>query len=521
VVTTEKRIGPHITNELIREALHPYPDGLVIVTKIGARRGEDASWLPASSPAELTQAVHDNLRNLSLEALDVVNLRNMFDGETSMEPALTVLADLQRQGLVRHIGLSNVTPEQVAKGRRICPIVCVQNHYNVAHRADDPLIDELARDEIAYVPFFPLCPSPKVERLAGSVESRAWFARGSPMLTAVVLFLRTIGLMCAGHRAVALENLALRQQLAALKRAGRRAQLRMADRVFWILLAHAWRDWRKALVFVQPDTVVRWHRQWLRRRWAARSRPSRPGRPSTDVALRTLVAKMTAANPLWGAPRIHGELQKLGLEISERTVSRLLRRPRRPSQTWRTFFANHVAALVSMDFFTVPTITGRVLFVLVLVAHERRRIVHVGITEHPSASWTAQQLIEAFPDDTAPRWLVRDRDAIYSDGFRRRVAGMGITEVVCAPSSPWQNPYAERLIGSIRRECLDHLIVLNERHLRRLLTRYMVYYHGARTHLALAKDAPTPRRVQPPIEGPVISFPEVGGLHHRYERSAA
>jgi pyridoxine 4-dehydrogenase len=155
-IDTSDYYGPHITNQLIREALHPYPDDLVIVTKIGARRGEDASWLPASSPAELTQAVHDNLCNLSLEALDVVNLRNMFDGETSMEPALTVLADLQRQGLVRHIGLSNVTPAQVAEGRRICPIVCVQNHYNVAHRADDPLIDGLARDEIAYVPFFPL-----------------------------------------------------------------------------------------------------------------------------------------------------------------------------------------------------------------------------------------------------------------------------------------------------------------------------------------------------------------------------
>ena len=155
-IDTSDYYGPHITNQLIREALHPYPDDLVIVTKIGARRGDDASWIPASSPAELTQAVHDNLRHLSLEALDVVNLRNMFDSETSMEPALTVLADLQRQGLVRHIGLSNVTPAQVAEGRRICPIVCVQNHYNVAHRADDPLIDELARDGVAYVPFFPL-----------------------------------------------------------------------------------------------------------------------------------------------------------------------------------------------------------------------------------------------------------------------------------------------------------------------------------------------------------------------------
>jgi len=342
------------------------------------------------------------------------------------------------------------------------------------------------------------------------------------MLTPLFVLLRSIGLICRGHRAVALENLALRQQLAALTRTIKRPELRTRDRLFWILLSKAWPEWRTALIIVQPDTVVRWHRQWLRRQWALRSRRSRPGRPNTDVAVRTLVGTMAAANPLWGAPRIHGELCKLGIAVSERTVSRLLRRPRRPaSQTWRTFLTNHVATLVSMDFFTVPTLTGRVLFVLVMLTHQRRRIIHVNITEHPTAAWTAQQMIEAFPDDTAPRWLLRDRDAIYGDMFRRRVAGMGIGEVVCSPSSPWQNPYAERLIGSIRRECLDHVIVLGERHLRRLLIAYVTYYHGARTHLALEKDAPTTRRVQTPTEGPVVAFPEVGGLHHRYERRAA
>ena len=189
---------------------------------------------------------------------------------------------------------------------------------------------------------------------------------------------------------------------------------------------------------------------------------------------------MGAANPLWGAPRIHGELSKLGIDVSERTVSRLLRRrDRPPSQTWRAFLTNHVTALVSLDFFTVPTLTGRVLFVLVLLSHHRRRIVHLRITERPTADWTAQQIIEAFPDDTAPRWLLRDRDAIYGDRFRRRVAAMGIQEVISAPSSPWQNPYAERLIGSIRRECLNHVIVLGERHLRRLLTEYLTYYNDA------------------------------------------
>jgi len=333
---------------------------------------------------------------------------------------------------------------------------------------------------------------------------------------------RAILLACGGHRAVALENVALRQQVAALKRSVKRPQLRESDRFFWILLSKGWREWRTALVFVRPDTVLRWHRHWLRRRWIRRSTPARPGRPTVRATIRALVVKMAAANPLWGAPRVHGELRTLGLDVSERTVSRLLRSRRRPpSQTWRTFLTNHVGTLVSMDFFTVPTLTGRVLFVFVLLAHQRRRIVHVNITEHPTAVWTAQQVVDAFPDDTAPRWLLRDRDAIYGDVFRRRVAGMGIGEVISSPSSPWQNPYAERLIGSISRECLDHVIVLGERHLRRILTRYAAYYHGARTHLSLAKDAPTPRRVQDVTEGDVIAFREVDGLHHRYERRAA
>jgi len=272
------------------------------------------------------------------------------------------------------------------------------------------------------------------------------------MLMALLVLLRSIGLICRGHRAVALENLALRQQLAALTRMIKRPELRTRDRLFWILLSKAWPKWRTALIIVQPDTVVRWHRQWLRRQWTLRSRRSRPGRPNTDVAVRTLVGTMAAANPLWGAPRIHGELCKLGIAVSERTVSRLLRRPRRPpSQTWRTFLTNHAATLMSIDFFTVSTLTGRVLFVFVVLAHHRRRIVHFNITEHPTATWAAQQIIEACPDDTPPRWLLRDRDAIYGEAFRRRVAGMGIGEVISSPASPWQNPYVERLIGSLRR----------------------------------------------------------------------
>ena len=232
--------------------------------------------------------------------------------------------------------------------------------------------------------------------------------------------------------------------------------------------------------------------------------------------------KIAAANPLWGAPRIHGELGKLGVEVSERAVSRLVRRPRRPpSQTWRTFLTNHVAALGSIDFFTVPTFTGRVLFVFVVPLHYRRRIVHSNVTDHPTAAWTAQQVIDAFRHDTAPRWVLRDRDAIYGEAFQRRVVGMGIGEVLSSPSGPWQNAYCERFIGSVRRECLDHVIVFSAAGLQRLMDLYWAYYERSRTHLSLDKDAPIPRPVVTRSQGCIVAIPQVGGLHHRYERRAA
>ena len=231
---------------------------------------------------------------------------------------------------------------------------------------------------------------------------------------------------------------------------------------------------------------------------------------------------MAAANPLWGAPRIHGELSKLGIDIAERTVSRLMpkRRPQ-PSQTWRTFLANHVPDVVSIDFFTVPTARLRVLFVLVVLAHHRRRVVHVQRDRAPHRRLDAQQIVNAFPDEAAPAYLLRDRDQVYGQPFRHRVKGMGIEEVLTAPHSPWQNPFAERLIGSIRRECLNHVFVLGERHLRHILTRYFAYYHQARTHLALDKDAPDLRPIQRPATGTIVQRPEVGGLHHRDIRHAA
>ena len=220
-------------------------------------------------------------------------------------------------------------------------------------------------------------------------------------------------------------------------------------------------------------------------------------------------------------PRIHGELKMLGIRVSESTVAKYMIRHRKPpSQTWRTFLDNHVSELVSVDFFTVPTATFRVLYVFVVLRHERREIVHFNATYHPTAEWTAQQIVEAFPFDSAPRYLIRDRDSIYGTRFRHRVRSLGIEEVLTAPRSPWQNPYVERIIGSIRRECLNHVIIFNERHLRQVLKSYARYYHEARTHLSLDKQSPVPRSIEPPEQGKVVAIPHVGGLHHEYRRAA-
>jgi transposase InsO family protein len=230
---------------------------------------------------------------------------------------------------------------------------------------------------------------------------------------------------------------------------------------------------------------------------------------------------MAEANPLWGAPRIHGELLKLGIDVSQATVAKYMPRYHRPpSQTWRTFLANHVHQIAAADFFVVPTVTYRLLFVFVILAHHRRRIVHVAVTAHPTAAWTSQQLREAFPEDAAPRYLVHDRDHAF-DALATTANGMGIEEVRTAPRSPWQNAYAERVIGSIRRECLDHVIVINGVGLSRIVTQYLAYYHQSRTHLSLAKDSPQPRTIALPERGQIVATPQVGGLHHRYDRRAA
>jgi transposase InsO family protein len=324
------------------------------------------------------------------------------------------------------------------------------------------------------------------------------------------------------HADLALENLALRQQLALLRCHSKRPLLGRLDRAFWVWLSRRWAGWRQALHVVRPETVIRWHRQGFRAFWTWKSRRGRTGRPPLGSELAKLVRTVALANPVWGAPRIHGELLKLGFDVSQRTVARLMpRRPKPPSQTWQTFLHNHVADLVSVDFFLVATATFRVLYVFVVLLHHRRKVVHFNVTDSPTAAWTAQQIVEAFPDNSAPKYLLRDRDSIYGAEFRQRVKGIGITEVLAAPRSPWQNPFAERVIGTIRRELLNHIIVLNEEHLRRRLRGYLRYYHGSRTHLTLQKDAPEPRAIELPGNGRVVAMPQVGGLHHRYFRHAA
>ena len=319
-----------------------------------------------------------------------------------------------------------------------------------------------------------------------------------------------------------LEIVALRHQLTVYQRTTQRPRIQPGDRLFWSCLSRWWSGWRSALVFVQPGTVITWQRRRFRDHWAKLSRQGRPGRPAVAKEIRVMVRKISVANPSWGSPRIVGELRKLGIDIAKSTVDKYrVRSKQSPSPTWKAFLNNHVNDLVSIDFFVVPTVRFKVLFVLVVLAHHRRRVLHFNVTEHPTAQWAGQQIVEAFPWDTAPKYLLRDRDAVYGSQFQGRVKSLGIEEVLTAPRSPWQNAFVERVIGSIRRDCLDHIIVLNERHLKRILSGYFKYYHRWRTHLSLGMDSPESRSVQPPALGKVVQFPEVGGLHHHYERLVA
>ncbi len=343
------------------------------------------------------------------------------------------------------------------------------------------------------------------------------------MLNSLAILLATLSSIFRSRAALELENLALRHQIGVLQRSVRkRPKLTSGDRLLWICLSHLWRNWRLALAIVKPETVIAWHRAGFRLFWTWKVRRGQRGRPVILREVRDLIRKMCWENPGWGAPRIHGELLKLGIDIGESSVSKYMLRSRKPpSQTWRTFLENHAKQMVSIDFFTVPTIRFQILYVFLVLAHDRRRILHFNVTTHPTAEWTGQQLREAFPFDQLPRYLLRDRDTIFGDDFREQVRDMGVCEVLSAPRSPWQRAYVERVIGSIRRECLDHVIVFHESSLRRTLHSYFDYYHRSRIHLSLRKDSPEPRAIQPPEMGSIVAVPQVGGLHHRYERRAA
>ena len=303
--------------------------------------------------------------------------------------------------------------------------------------------------------------------------------------------------MLRSRAALAAEDLALRQQLAVLRRSVKRPKLRARDRLFWVLLYRLWKDWRSSLHMVQPGTVVKWHRQGFRLFWRWKSRRRKPGRPKVDAEIRDLVRRMSRENPLWGAPRILSELKLLGYALAKSTVEKyMIRGMKPPSQTWKTFLDNHVVDIAAIDFFTVPTATFRMLFCFLVLGHDRRKVMHFNVTEHPTEQWTAQQIVEAFPYDEAPKYLIRDRDTIYGRSLQLRIKDMGIEEVIIARRSPWQNPYVERLIGSIRRECLDHTIVLNEAHLMRILTDYFAHYHESRPHQSLGDNACPSRKLR-------------------------
>ena len=340
------------------------------------------------------------------------------------------------------------------------------------------------------------------------------------MSEVMLVLLRSLLSGCQSRRRLLLENLALRHQLTLLRRQSRKPKLRHADRLLWLALRRLWPDWQKGLLLFQPQTVIAWHRLGFRSFWRWKSR-ARSGRPTVDRQLINLIRQMWSSNPTWGSKRIQAELAKLGIEISDSTVRKYRPRARRGDQTWKTFLHNHTHDLVAVDFLVVPTATFRVLYVFLVLAHARRKVLHFNITDSPSAAWMAHQLTETFPYTQPPRYLLRDRDGIYGGEFVRRTLDLGLEQKLIAPRSPWQNPFVERLVGSIRGECLDHVIVLHEHHLRQRRTDYFRYYHQHRTHRSRDEDCRESRAVEPPDQGNIIALPMVSGLHHRYARQAA
>jgi putative transposase len=343
------------------------------------------------------------------------------------------------------------------------------------------------------------------------------------MLHTIGLFLASIIRFFRTRRYLLLENLVLRQQLSVLKRKRPRPRINLLDKLFWVLARRLWSGWKRALIIGTPDTVVRWHRASFALYWRAISRTQRVfGRKGTSKEVRDLIFRMVVENPTWGAPRIHGELLMLGFDVSERTISRWMRRAPRdpePAKRWLAFLRNHREAIAAMDFFTVPSVSFRLLYCFFVISHDRRRILHFNVTRHPTSSWVIQQLREAFPFEAAPKFLIFDRDSKFSLEVAVAVRSLSVRPIRTSIESPWQNGVAERWVESCRRDLCDHVIAVNETHLKRLLTEYVHYYHEDRTHLGLNKETPG-RRTRSAHRGRVIEQARLGGLHHRYDRAA-
>src|ERR671933_917732 len=340
------------------------------------------------------------------------------------------------------------------------------------------------------------------------------------MLEYLLLLLSLIRATLRDREALVTENLLLRHQLAVLTRATRRRpRLRARDKLFWVVVRALCRDWRRHLGVVRPESVIRWHRQAWRLLWRWRSRGP-IGRPRLSAEVRDLIATMARDNPCWGSERIRGELLKLGLVVSKRSIQRYRRRgPAHPSsQTWRTFLANHAHHLWAADLLTVQTLTFKTLYVLVFIAHRRRELVHINVTANPTAAWIWRQVIEATPWGNKPRHLLRDHDAVYGRDFRQRARRIGMDAIATPVRSPRANAVVERFLGTLRRECLDHLIILDEQHLQSVLTEFAAYYNLERPHRTLRLETPLP--VLRSVQGPAQSRPVLGGLHHVYERPA-
>ena len=330
--------------------------------------------------------------------------------------------------------------------------------------------------------------------------------------------LRLVRLLIEDRQRLVLENVALRHQLAVLKRSVARPKIQDSDRMFWILMKRMLGEWRDALHFVTPDTVVRWHRKGFRYYWKRKSR-STPGRPPISMELIHLIRRMSMDNVTWGAPMIASELALLGHKVADSTVAKYMVKVREPdpSQRWGTFLRNHMDVTAACDFFVVPTATFKLLYVFVVLSHARRRILHVNVTDHLTAEWTARHILEAFPEEL-PRLLLHDRDGIYGFEFDRVAKPLKIRQIRSAPRSPWQNGFCERVVGTIRRECTDHIIPFERRHLLRVLREYGDYYNTARPHQSLDRNSPIPREVE--AIGEVCAKPVLGGLHHQYFRAA-